>query len=305
MGDEALWFEPVSLLPRCSLNEGLLWVWAERLPLNTIFREVNVFDTLHDWECEKLGIPHVPDGIRRGAQYLTEHTLRRRSSEYQKMTTDVREYYVTQGMAEAEEVREWIPVVTDAMELPATELFMKLRRGEIEAQGKQLPEGVQILDFIEGQNSYSRNRFHDLADTPIPHARWTMRGIDWFSNALATNGECFCDVSLPVEDLMKLFPGDRRPIRGELVGDCILVKESAGEGVPQSGRRALGRPPTFAWDAFHVEVADLLKTGRMPQKKEAAIQLMLQWFESTQMQRPSRSAVSEKLTPYYRRFMFS
>jgi hypothetical protein len=40
----------------------------------------------------------------------------------------------------------------------------------------------------------------------------------------------------------------------------------------------------------------------MPQKKEAAIQHMMNWFEDTQKQRPSRSAVSEKLTPYYRRF---
>ena len=53
---------------------------------------------------------------------------------------------------------------------------------------------------------------------------------------------------------------------------------------------------------FHVEVADLIKSGRMPQKKEAAIQLMVSWFENTQKQKPSRSAVSEKLTPYYRRF---
>jgi hypothetical protein len=40
----------------------------------------------------------------------------------------------------------------------------------------------------------------------------------------------------------------------------------------------------------------------MPQKKEAAIQYMMNWFESTGGKSPSRSAVSEKLTPYYRRF---
>jgi hypothetical protein len=40
----------------------------------------------------------------------------------------------------------------------------------------------------------------------------------------------------------------------------------------------------------------------MPEKKEAAIQQMMSWFEGTQRQRPSRSAVSEKLTAYYRRF---
>jgi hypothetical protein len=41
----------------------------------------------------------------------------------------------------------------------------------------------------------------------------------------------------------------------------------------------------------------------MPQKKEAAIQQLVSWFEGTQGggKRPSRSAVSEKLTPYYRR----
>jgi hypothetical protein len=30
---------------------------------------------------------------------------------------------------------------------------------------------------------------------------------------------------------------------------------------------------------------------------------MVGWFENTQKQKPSRSAVSEKLTPYYRRFL--
>src|SRR5262249_54316147 len=96
----------------------------------------------------------------------------------------------------------------------------------------------------------------------------------------------------------------RTPVDGaEFVGDFLLVKERAAGSIRQPPRRALGRPPAFAWEAFHVEVADLIKSGRMPQKKEAAIQQMVSWFESTQGgQRPSRSAVSEKLTPYYRRF---
>jgi hypothetical protein len=103
---------------------------------------------------------------------------------------------------------------------------------------------------------------------------------------------------------MSLFPGERIPgDRAEFVGDCLLVKEPAEGSVRQRPRRTLGRPPAFAWDAFHVEVADLIRSGRMPQKKEAAIQQMMSWFESTQGgKRPSRSAISEKLTPYYRRF---
>jgi hypothetical protein len=207
------------------------------------------------------------------------------------------------GMEEAEAIIKWLPLVTTKMEVPATELFLKLRRGEIAATGKLLPSGVEIIDFLEDQNSYSRGDFSDLADSIIPHDFWTIPGIDWFTNALIAHGNCYCDVSISVEALMTLFPGKRTPVdQAEFVGDYLLVKELAADSAPQRPRRAPGRPPAFAWEAFHVEVADLIKSGRMPQKKEAAIQQMVSWFENTQAQKPSRSAVSEKLTPYYRRF---
>jgi hypothetical protein len=302
MTDQDLWFEPVSLLSRCSLNEGLLWVWAERVPVSNVYREKNVFDSLQDWECERLNIPPVPEGVRRAAQYLTEERLQRRN--YGNMPEDAREYHISKGLEEAEAVQQWLPLITSAMELPATELFLKLRRGQIEALGKLLPDGVEIIDFLEDQNSYGRSDFDNLVDSVIPHDFWTMPGIDWLSNAVTANGICYCDVSMSVEALMSQFPGQRTPVDGaEFAGDFLLVKEAAAGNIRQPPRRALGRPPAFAWEAFHVEVADLIKSGQLPQKKEAAIQQMVSWFESTQGgRRPSRSAVSEKLTPYYRRF---
>jgi hypothetical protein len=301
MTDQDLWFEPVSLLSRCSLNEGLLWVWAERVPVSNIYREKNAFETLQEWECEQLKIPPVPEGVRSAVQYLTEERLKRRN--YGKMPKDAREYHVAKGMEEAEAVRQWLPLITPAMELPATELFLKLRRGQIEATGKLLPDGVEIIDFLEDQSPYSRGDFDNLVDSVIPHDFWTMPGIDWLSNSVTANGSCYCDVSMSVEVLMSLFPGERTPVDGvEFVGDFLLVKERSTDNVPRPPRRTPGRPPAFAWEAFHVEVADLIKSGRMPQKKEAAIQLMVSWFENTHKQKPSRSAVSEKLTPYYRRF---
>ena len=48
MADQDLSFEPVSLLSRCSLNEGLLWVWADRVPVSNVDREKNVFDSLQE-----------------------------------------------------------------------------------------------------------------------------------------------------------------------------------------------------------------------------------------------------------------
>jgi hypothetical protein len=296
MTDQDLWFEPVSLLSRCSLNEGLLWIWVERVPVSNIYREQNAFETLQDWECDYLKIPPVPEGIRRAAQYLTEERLRGRN--YGKMPKDAQDYYVAKGMEEAEAVRQWQPLVTAAMEVPATELFLKLRRGQIETTGKLLPQGVGIIDFLEDQNSYSRGKFDNLVDSVIPNDFWTMAGIDWLSNSVTARGRCYCDVSMSVETLMGLFPGDRIPIHGaEMVGNLVRVKEDSEDNVPRPPRRPRGRPPAFAWDAFHVEVADLISSGRMPQKKEAAIQLIASWFENTQKQKPSRSAVSEKLTP--------
>jgi hypothetical protein len=301
MDDQDLWFEPTSLLSRCSLNEALLWVWAGRVPLDNIYRETNVFESLEDWQCEHLNIPPVPKGVGRGVQYLTEERLQRRN--YGKMPKDAREYHITKGMEEAEAMRQWRPLVITAMEWPATELFLRLRRGDIEAMGKLLPSGVEIIDFLEDQSLYSRGDFSDLADTVIPHELWTMPGIDWLSNALTAHGNCYCDVAMSVEVLMNLFPGERTAVEGaQFVGNCLLVKDTGGDNVRQPARTR-GRPPTFAWEAFHVEVAALIKNGQMPHKKEAAIQQMLSWYASTQgRQAPSRSAVSEKLTPYYRKF---
>lgn len=150
---------------------------------------------------------------------------------------------------------------------------MKLRRGEIKAQGKLLPPGVSVIDFVEEDNSYGRSDFADLPDTSIPLDFWTMAGIDWIANAVSARGRCYCDVSMSVAPLMSVFPGSRTPVgRAEFVGDYLLIKESDEEdGAYAPPKRALGRPAVFGWDAFHVEVADLIKSGRMPQKKEAAI----------------------------------
>src|SRR5215475_9169387 len=98
MTDQDLWFEPVDLLSRCSLNEGLLWVWADRVPLHYIYREKNVFECLQDWECERLNVPPVPEGVRRGAQFLTEERLRSRQWGHK----EAQEYHVAKGIEEAD-----------------------------------------------------------------------------------------------------------------------------------------------------------------------------------------------------------
>src|SRR5262249_5029902 len=191
--------------------------------------------------------------------------------------------HVAAGMEEGTAVRRWLPLVIAAIELPAIELFFALRRGENQALGKLLPHGAEIIDFVEQDNSYGRSDFDHFGDSAIPHDFWTNSGIDWLSNAVTAHGNCYCDVSMSVEVLMSLFPGERTPVDGaQFVGDCLFVKEPTGDNVRQPSTRMRGRPPAFAWEAFHVEVTDLIKRELIPQKREAALQLMMRWIECTQ-----------------------
>src|SRR5581483_10997898 len=131
---EGLWFEPVGLLERCSLNEGLLWIWAERVPINNVYREKNAFESLQDWECAALNIPPVPEGIRHAAHHQTEE---RAQDKYSGMKpVESRKFYVAKAMQEAKALKAWIPTAVSAMEVPASELFLALRRGRINTSGK-------------------------------------------------------------------------------------------------------------------------------------------------------------------------
>jgi len=302
MNGDDYWYEPVSLLERCSLNEALLWIWAERVPLHNVYREKNVFETLQDWECENLEIPPVPRPFHGAPHLRTEAHLRKKWSEVKsKMTI---KNLVGTALEEATAAKAWIPFVMPAMELATTELFVRLKRGEIAAAGKLLPVGAEALDFIDQDGGYGRSDFDHLVDVSISSTAWTLTTIDWFANAIISATATYCDISLSVAELMSEFPGTSTPAHHcELVGNCIVMKSADVEQARRLPARPLGRPQVFDWAAFYLEVTDLIKSGRMPAKKEAAIQQMLAWFaENSAGQTPSRSAVSEKLTPFYRRF---
>lgn len=46
MSNQDLWFERVDLSSRCSLNEALLWAWADRVPVSNVYRERGTFSTV-------------------------------------------------------------------------------------------------------------------------------------------------------------------------------------------------------------------------------------------------------------------
>jgi len=52
-----------------------------------------------------------------------------------------------------------------------------------------------------------------------------------------------------------------------------------------------------------LEVAAVLQRGELPVKKEAGIEYFRSWFEREHGVKASRSAVGEKLKPYYDKFL--
>lgn len=249
MTNQHLWFEPVSLLTRCSLNEGLLWVWADRVPVSNIYREKNVFGSLQDWECERLNIPPVPSGMRVAAHHQTEERLR--SRKYGYMPKDAQEFHVLKGMEEGEALRQWLPLVTAAMELPATELFLKLRRGEIETLGKLLPPDVEIVDFLEDQNSYSGSDLDDLLDSAIPNDFWTMPGIDWLSNAVTAQEKLLLRCVDVGRNVNEPISGPAHACRrGRVCGRLFAPKRACGRRRPAASETNAGTPSCVCVGGF-------------------------------------------------------
>jgi hypothetical protein len=304
---ELVWYERAILLERCSLNEALLWVWCRRVPTHGIERPLdgNSLSQLSDWECEVLGIPPVPVGASRSSHRFTKDFLIKK---YERLRREARKYHVDEGLCQSVEVRRWLQLVEIAIEEPAAEIFLALRQGQLTASGKLLPRDAPIIEFILDYHSYGPpSRLDDLPNQDISKNSWSANGIDWLSNALTAQDGCYCDISLEVAALLRFFPAHGSPApKAEFVGafgDFLVVEGDTPETKHQSERQ-VGRPPSFAWDAFHLELAELVRSGRLPVKKEAAIQQMFTWFETTQGQKPSRSSISTKLTPYYRRFVY-
>jgi hypothetical protein len=85
----------------------------------------------------------------------------------------------------------------------------------------------------------------------------------------------------------------------ESFGDSFILHDRSNIVLRVSVR---GRPP-YPWDAFHLEVAGLVRRDELPAKKEAAIEHFQAWFKRKLGIRPSRAAVGEKLKPYYDEFV--
>jgi hypothetical protein len=96
----------------------------------------------------------------------------------------------------------------------------------------------------------------------------------------------YCHISFRTEEVLAVFPGDRERVDGiERIGDTFILNDKPNI-VRQTPNR--GRPP-YRWDAFHIEVAELVRRNELPAKKEAAIEHFRSWFQQEYQLKISRS----------------
>jgi hypothetical protein len=104
--------------------------------------------------------------------------------------------------------------------------------------------------------------------------------------------------------MLSVYPIPELPAIGSVrkLCDVYLLDGQNLDNAPPLARR--GRPP-FPWEGFHVEVASLIQQNALPEKKEAAIAHFEGWFRDKLGISVSRSAIGQKLKPYYQKFFTS
>ena len=160
--------------------------------------------------------------------------------------------------------RHWSINYESVIELFAARIYLALKEGRLAASGKLLgdQDRERAMDILKAQDQ----RLWDLPTVEIPSHFWSLSGIDWSSNAALNLHEHYCWIRCQTDAVLKTFPWENRePVAGmERVGENFILNDSSEK--PQQSGRLRGRP-SFPWDAFHLEVTDLLLRGAMPTKK--------------------------------------
>ena len=277
-------FQAVHIPEQCFLTEALLWVAFQRLPIalynddaleirEATENEGYEIDTpegpLTEEECKRASIPPDPHFLRLIDQ--TPRPMQTYAELEPKHGHDETIRRINEAMyKEQEEYRhacsKWQPYYDQAIEYPASQIFVALRGGRLRASGRLLPS-VNYEEAIASLEAEERC-VGDLPLKEIPSSFWTLKGIQFEISAALNDKEHYCHIVLRTDDLLSVFPGERRQVAVEQIGDTLVVNDNARQA---SRPRALRGRPSYPWERFHVEVSALVQRNELPAKKEAAI----------------------------------
>src|SRR5262249_52719015 len=204
-------------------------------------------------------------------------------------------------------INEWRPQYEKAIECAAAEIYVALRKGRLTAKGKLLPDpdpAVALRILAKQKQSLA-----EIDDADIPKDFWSLRHIYWEPSAARNDHEHYCQIWCDTDQVMSLFPYDKlctgEPVTLMRHGPVFVLGNATAEQPtrPRSTQRARGRPPgsQFQWGFFHCEMTQTIIDGKLPSKKEAAIDMVQGWFKQRGLKTPSRSIIQGELAPYYER----
>lgn len=196
----------------------------------------------------------------------------------------------------------WERFLDDALDQYRADLLLKLRRGELQAEGIALQiEGTNdfgddahnAFDALQVANSKLQSAYSD-----IPREEWVSKRIDWDGCFIRNDASLFIGVRIDSKAILQTYPiGDAKPFSGRQIGDVLFIADSNPSPIKHSKRS--GRP-TKKWDAVHIYIAEIVKEeGGLPEKQDALAQDICDWYFKRFSEPIGLSTVKGKLASYY------
>lgn len=258
---------------------------------------------LEDEECAYAGIPKDPrlQNLLNG-DFLSDVQQIKNLMELSKDLPPELQLDLADKLPEAiaykAEVETWQDTFNQYIDQFRNEICLDLQRGALKAKGTELP--MPDVDDSVVELEENDQWLDDIEPCEIPASHWNMRNIDWEDGTMFGRERSYIWIHITVEDMLNRYPPDLLVKAGEAfpIGTSVAVVSTAVSNASKDKRRT-GRP-SYPWDQFHVEIARMYRDGEMPEKKEAAIASLQQWSIQQTGNSVSRTALGDKLTPYFR-----
>ncbi|MBN8521457.1 MAG: hypothetical protein J0L77_06130 [Alphaproteobacteria bacterium] len=311
--------KPYWVAEECFLQEAILWVGFNRIPLSEIMPDkVDYrFDSdvqdeyqpripddhgyIESHEAVRVGLPPNPeweeiinDDFDYNAPYVPRDIETIKSfleldlpeEEKEKLRTAIPE-----AEKRAAEQADWDEKYAEYIELVEAKIYVALREGQLEASGRKIPKPE--VDYTKSWVEYEHE--------PIQKEFWRADKIDWMQSASENPKGHYCHICVKMEQLMAIFPppAPEQTKAVHMVADQFILNENQVEvAVP---KRKRGRPAKD-WDSFHLEVMARVKSEHLPEKQEAFISDMQSWCLKNWGEDIGRSTILEKVSPVYKKF---
>lgn len=258
---------------------------------------------------DKANLSPSPMVVR--ADYDSTRSLRANIRRIAKLQARIKDKGIPSHYAETIEIIEdqifereiWRQDHLRQFSLDAANLFASLKGGSVTASGFKV-FGKTFDEARKTIKSRSLN-FRTMERISISPEEWSLDGMSWDDCTLQTELHLYCCVAIYRDELLSHFPPKLiNSPNGGFCDDLFIVSEDkVFEFVEDDAKNTKPGRPTKNWDAFYLELTDRLMNGRLPKKQSAAAYEMRMWFKDELGEKVGLSTISEKLKPFYDRFM--